>query len=171
MNWYVVRTQNNREKSVGEKLHREKESILYRNKIGEILIPTEKVYQTRKDKKVQVERVTFPGYIFLETNAVAEVKQLLRNINGAQGFLTDRRGQVQQLKKIEVDRMIDNALEKEASYESTFNVGEEVIINEGAFSSMKGTVEEVEENKLKLSVSIFGRKTQVEVGKEQVDKI
>jgi len=172
MKWYVVRAQSNREKSVSERLIKEAEKGDLFGKVGQVIVPIEKSFLLKNGKKVMREKIIFPGYIFIETNAVGELKYFLKAVNGAQGFLTNRTGGVQSLTQYEVNSMLGKHEEskKELPPEETFVVGEEVKILDGPFSSFVGTIQEIKDQKVKVSVLIFGRITPVELGILQIDK-
>jgi len=172
MKWYVVRAQSNREKSVSERLIKEAEKGDLFGKVGQVIVPIEKSFFLKNGKKVMREKVLFPGYIFIETNAIGELKYFLKGVNGAQGFLTNRAGGVQPLSQAEVNSMLGKHEEskEELEPEATFVVGEEVKVLDGPFNGFFGTIEEIKDKKVKVSVLIFGRKTPVELGILQIDK-
>ncbi|NDF17521.1 MAG: transcription termination/antitermination factor NusG, partial [Verrucomicrobia bacterium] len=118
MKWYIVRAQSNREKSVSERIIKEGEKGDLMGKIGRVVIPTERSFHVKNGKKVQKEKVMFPGYIFVETNAVGELKFYLKEVNGATGFLTNREKQIQSLSESEVNRMLGIQKEKEESIQN-----------------------------------------------------
>jgi transcriptional antiterminator NusG len=172
MSWYIVRAQSNRERSVSERIIKEGEKGELIGKIGNVIVPTEKSVHLKNGKKVQREKVMFPGYIFVETNAPGELKYFLKAVNGATGFLTNRAGQIQSLTQGEVDRMLGVQKEKEQASESTnqFITGEEVKILDGPFSGFIGTVESYRDQKIKVEVMIFGRANLLELNSLQVEK-
>ena len=173
MKWYVVRAQSNREKSVSEKLIKEGEKGDLMGKLGRVLAPMEKSFFLKDGKKVMREKILFPGYIFVETNAIGELKYFIKGLNGAQGFLTNRAGDIQPLSQAEVNSMLGKQEEFEQVVEQKdvpFIVGEEVRVLEGPFATFTGTIEEVNGQKVKVSVLIFGRKTPVELSISQIDK-
>ena len=86
MKWYVIRTQNQREKSVAERIEKEAEKGDLIGKVGQVIIPIEKVITVKSGKKIQKEKVMLPGYVFLETNAVGELKYFLKSVKGTSGF-------------------------------------------------------------------------------------
>ena len=106
MKWYIVRAQSNRERSVSEKLLKEAEKGDLIGKVGRVVVPMEKSFFLKNGKKVSREKVLYPGYIFVETNAIGELKYFVRGCNGATGFLTNRTGEIIPLQKNEVDRML-----------------------------------------------------------------
>ena len=113
----------------------------------------------------------FPGYIFMETNSLGELKYFLKGVKGATGFLAERNGDIQSLTEAEVNKMIGKQTESmNKKIDNIFTKGEEVKINEGAFASFTGTIEKIEDQKVTLAVSIFGRKTPVTLEMHQIDK-
>ena len=172
MQWYIVRAQSNREKSVAERIVKDSEKGDLIGKIGQVIVPTEKSFHLKNGKKVQREKVMFPGYIFVETNAVGELKYYLKAVNGATGFLTSRGGVIESLTKTEVDRMLGVQKEKEESIElgNHFVPGEDVKVLDGPFANFVGTIESMKDQKVKVEVMIFGRKNLIELNALQVEK-
>ena len=169
--WYIVRTQSNREKSISEKIKNESQKGDLMNKVTKVLVPTENSYYMKNNKKIKREKVMFPGYIFVQSSHPSELKEFLKSVNGASGFLTSRSGEMQALSEKEVNRML--GIEEEAKEKDSMNnylVDEVVLINDGPFKSMKGTIEELVDEKVKISVSIFGRKTPIELNIFQISK-
>jgi transcription termination/antitermination protein NusG len=172
MKWYVLRSQNNREKSLSEKLIKEGEVGDLMGKIGRVIVPIENSFYLKNGKKVKREKVKFPGYIFIETNAVGELKYFLKGMNGAQGFLTSRAGDILPLTQLEVDRMIgeQQRVKEEVEVDVKYIVGEEVQILDGPFNTFDGKIEQVNGDKVKVAVSVFGRITLIELNINQIDK-
>ena len=171
MAWYVVKAQGNREKSVAERLTKEAESGDLVGKVGQVIVPLEKTVYLKNNKKVERETIMLPGYIFMETNSLGELKYFLKGVKGVAGFLTERNGDIKSLTELEVNRMIGKQTESLSKKdENKFIIGEEVTINEGPFSTMKATIEKIEDQKVTLSVSIFGRKTPLILEISQIDK-
>ena len=172
MKWYVVRAQSNREKSIAERLTNEGAVGDLMGKLGRVIVPIENSFYLKNGKKVKREKVKFPGYIFIETNAVGELKYFLKGMNGAQGFLTNRTGDILPLTQVEVDRMIGEhqKAKEEVEQEVKYIVGEEVKILDGPFNSFTGKIEQVSGDKAKVAVSVFGRITLIELVINQIDK-
>lgn len=170
MRWYIVRAQSNKERNVAERITSQSEKGDLIGKVGRVLVPTENSFYMKNNKKVKREKVLYPGYIFVETNAIGELKYWLKGLNGASGFLTNRAGEILPLSDSEVNRMIGQQEEQKVEVETPFVVGEEVKIIDGPFSSMFGKIEAITEQKVKLNVSIFGRITPVELNVLQIDK-
>jgi transcriptional antiterminator NusG len=173
MKWYIVRAQSNRERSVSERIMKEAEKGDLMNKVGQVVVPIEKSFFMKNGKKVVREKVMYPGYIFVETNAIGELKYFIRGCNGASGFLTNRAGDIQALQQTEIDRMLGVQKEaEEKEIETTFVYDEEIKIIDGPFNGFVGTIEEVKEKeqKVKVGVLVFGRKTLMELSINQIDK-
>ena len=173
MKWYIVRAQSTREKSVSEKLIKESDKGDLMGKLGRVLVPSEKSFYLKDGKKVSRDKVLYPGYIFVECNAIGELKYFVKGCNGAQGFLTNRAGDIQSLSNLEIDRMLglQKEVEEKQELESIYIIGEEVKILDGPFNSFTGHIESIENQKVKISVLIFGRKTIVELAISQIDKL
>lgn len=177
--WYVVRCFSSHEKKVKEFLTREIEDNNLEHKIREILIPTETVVEIRSGKKRTKEKNFFPGYILVNTRYDEEVNNLIQSAPSCLGFLKAGRSDVvpTPLKQREVDRILgrvsDNKemAEKGGVIDIPYREGDLVKVIDGPFKEFDGTVQEVLPDKLKLRVlvSIFGRKTPVEVDLNQVE--
>jgi len=172
--WYVVRIISGKEKRVKEYLESEINRLNLQDYISQVLIPTEKVYQIRKGKKISKERNYFPGYILVEAELTGEVPHIVRNIPDVLGFLGTR-GEPDPLRPSEVKRIlgkVDELAEQSEEVNIPFIVGETVTVVDGPFNSFSGVIEEINEEKkrLKVMVKIFGRKTPLELGFMQVEK-
>jgi transcriptional antiterminator NusG len=173
--WYVVRAVSGKEKKVKEYIDSE---IVHHNigeYISQVLIPTEKIYQIRNGKKISKERNYFPGYIMIEAIMIGEIPHILKNIPNVIGFLGDKGGAPTPLRQAEVNRIlgkVDELSETDAEISIPFIVGESVKVIDGPFNSFTGTIEEINEEKKKLTVmvKIFGRKTPLELNYMQVEK-
>jgi len=175
--WYVLRVASGKEKKVKEYIEMEVKRVNLEDYVSRIIIPTEKTFQIRNKKKVVKEKNFYPGYIFVEANLIGEVYHLLRNIPNVISFVGAERGKKPiPLRSDEVKRIlgiVDKLSESEEKPEEQFFVGEEVKIIDGAFADFIGVVEEVndEKKKLKVSVKIFGRKTPIDLNFHQVEKV
>jgi transcriptional antiterminator NusG len=144
--------------------------------VDQVLIPTEKVYQIRKGKKVSKERSFFPGYILLQANLIGELPHIIKNLTGVIGFLGETKGgDPVPLRASEVSRIlgtVDDLAESDEELNIPFIVGEAVKVIDGPFNSFSGLIEEInaEKKKLKVMVKIFGRKTPLELSYMQVEK-
>ncbi len=172
--WYVVKAISGKEKKVKELIESEINYQHLSDYISQVLIPTEKIYQVRKGKKISKERNYFPGYVLIEALLVGEVAHILKNIPGVLGFLGSK-GEPIPMRQSEVNRIlgkVDELSEKGEEISEPFIVGESVRVIDGPFNSFSGVIEEVneEKKKLKVMVKIFGRKTPLELGFVQVEK-
>ena len=174
--WYVVRTIGGKEKKVKEYIENEISHLNLDDYVSQVLIPTEKVYQIRKGKKISKERNFFPGYILIEAALIGEIPHIIRNITNVIGFLgTEKGGEPTPMRESEINRILGKVDELSATDEELnvpFFVGESVKVIDGPFNSFTGIIEEVQEEKrkLKVMVKIFGRKTPLELSFMQVEK-
>ena len=172
--WYVVRAISGNEKKVKQYLESEINRLNLQDYISQVLIPTEKVYQVRNGKKISKERSYLPGYVLVEAVLVGEIPHIIRNIPGVLGFLGSKDEPVP-LRPAEVNRIlgkVDELSEQGAELSVPFIVGETVTVTDGPFNSFSGVIEEIneEKKKLKVTVKIFGRKTPLELSFMQVAK-
>ncbi len=177
--WYVVRCFSNHEKKVKEYLERELELQGLEDKVSEILIPTETIVEIRAGKKRTREKNFFPGYILMRTIYDEEINNIVQGAPSTIGFLKSGKNDhvPNPLRKREVDRILGRVqdsqemLEKGGKIEIPYDEGDLVKVIDGPFKDFDGTVQEVNTDKLKLRVlvSIFGRKTPVEVDVNQVE--
>lgn len=176
MRWYVIQTQSNYEKRV-QSLIRE-QIILQRMEpfIEEVLIPTEQVVEVKKGVKAQTDRKFFPGYVLIKCAMSDEVWHLIRHIPHVTNFVGAERGRkplpISETEAQHILKQMEEGVEKPRSL-ITYEVGEEVRVLEGPFNNFQGMVDEVDEDKerLTVSVSIFGRATPVELDYSQVEKV
>jgi transcription termination/antitermination protein NusG len=172
--WYVLRAITGNEKKVKQYIESEVNRLGLKDYVSQILIPTEKVYQIRKGKKISKERNFFPGYVLVEAVLTGEIPHVLRNVPGVLGFLGSKGGP-EPLRMSEVNRIlgrVDEMSEKGEELNIPFIVGETVTVIDGPFNSFSGVIEEINEEKkrLKVMVKIFGRKTPLELSFMQVEK-
>lgn len=174
--WYVLKALSGQEKKVKEQIESEAAHQNLQEYVSQVLIPTEKIYQIRNGKKISKERNFFPGYVLVEAALIGEVPHFLRNMPGVLGFLTEgRNGDPTPLRVSEVNRIlgkVDELADGGEEIDVPFVVGESVKVVDGPFNTFSGIIEEVneEKKKLKVSVKIFGRKTPVELSFMQVVK-
>ena len=173
--WYVLRAIGGKEKKVKEYVESEVSRLDLRDFIGQVLIPTEKVYQIRNGKKVSKERNYLPGYVLIEAALVGEIPHILKSIPNVIGFLTDNNNEPTPLRMSEVNRIlgkVDELNETDEEINVPFFVGETVKVIDGPFNGFNGIIEDVneEKKKLKVMVKIFGRKTPLELSFMQVEK-
>ena len=172
--WYVVRAISGKEKKVKELIESEVNRLRYNDYVTQILIPTEKVYQVRKGKKISKERNFFPGYVLIEAILLGEIAHMIKNVPHVLGFLGSQ-GEPIPMRPAEVNRIlgkVDELTEKGEEISEPFIIGESVRVIDGPFNSFSGIIEEVneEKKKLKVMVKIFGRKTPLELSFMQVEK-
>ena len=174
MNWYVLRAVNGKEAKLKEYIEAEmKHNTLLQQHVSQILIPMEKHATLRNGKRVEKEKISLPGYIFVEASLVGDVAHTLRFMPNCLGFLggLDNPSPVPQS---EINRMLGDVEETEIKndVEVPYEVDEVVTVTDGPFSGFSGVIEEVnvEKHKLKVMVKIFGRKTPLELSFMQVQK-
>jgi transcriptional antiterminator NusG len=172
--WYVVRAISGKEKKVKEYLESEIKRLQIQDSISQVLIPTEKVYQIRKGKKISKERNYFPGYVLIEAELSGEIPHIIKNIPNVMGFLGTK-GEPEPIRESEVKRIlgkVDELAEQGEEVNVPYIVGETVTVIDGPFNSFSGIIEEINEEKkrLKVMVKIFGRKTPLELNFMQVEK-
>ncbi|HAN77377.1 MAG TPA: transcription termination/antitermination factor NusG [Bacteroidales bacterium] len=174
--WYVLKAVSGKEKKVKEYIESEVAHSGFQDYVSQVLIPTEKIYQIRNGKKISKERSYYPGYILIEAVLQGEVPHMLKNIPNVIGFLgAERGGSPVPLRANEVKKILgqmDDLAASDEGLNNPFIVGESVKITDGPFTSFTGVIEEVFEEKKKLTVTVkvFGRKTPLELSFFQVEK-
>ena len=173
-NWYVLRAVSGKEAKVKEYIDAElKHNALLQSHVFQVLLPMEKYASLRNGKRVVKEKISLPGYVFVEANLVGDVAHTLRFMPNVLGFLggLDNPSPVPQS---DINRMLGNVEETELQddIEIPYVVDETVKVTDGPFSGFSGVIEEVnaEKKKLKVMVKIFGRKTPLELSFMQVEK-
>jgi len=176
--WYVLRVISGKEKKVKEYIEIElSKNSLLREYIGRVLIPTEKVVQFRRGKKIVKERNFFPGYVLVEASLVGEVEFFLRDVPNVISFVGEQKGKKPlPLRDSEAHKILskaDQLQEDGVKLEDEFEVGESVKVIDGPFNGFIGVVEEVndERKRLKVVVKIFERRTPIELRYNQVEKV
>ena len=171
--WYSVSVLSNFEKKIAEAIMTKAEEKGLAEQIGEVLVPTEEVIEIRRNKKVTTERRFMPGYVLVHMEMSDEGYHLINSINRVTGFLGPQ-GRPMPMRDAEVQAILGRVQEGEDAPRTLihFEIGEKVKVNEGPFEDFDGMVEEVDEdnNRLKVTVSIFGRETPVELEFTQVTK-
>ena len=171
--WYSVSVLSNFEKKVAEAINEAVEQAGLQEEIEPVLVPTEEVVEVRRGKKYNVERRFMPGYVLVRMEMSERGYHIINNINRVTGFL-GQAGRPMPMKDSEVNFIL-NKVEEGAEGPRTlisFEVGENVNVTDGPFEGFAGMVEEVDEEnaRLKVTVSIFGRETPVELEYTQVSK-
>jgi len=175
--WYVIRSVTGQEAKVKQYIMTELDRVGLDSQVEDILVPTEKVIQIRKGKKVQKEKTYFPGYIMIKADISGEILHIIRSVTNVLGFLGETKGgEPVPLRTSEVNRMLGKVDELAISGEQIsipFNIGESVKVIDGPFNGFTGSIDNVNEEKRKLEimVKIFGRKTPLELSYMQVEKI
>jgi transcription termination/antitermination protein NusG len=177
LKWYVVKAVSGQENKVKAYLENEIKHQNMEAYITQIVIPTEKVIQMRAGKRVIKERPYYPGYIMIEAILTGEVPHVVKNIPGVISFLSATKGgDPVPMRKTEVNRMLGTMDElSEFAHESLvqYQLDETIKVVDGPFNGFTGVIEHIAEDKKKLEVmvSIFGRKTPLELNYNQVEKI
>jgi transcription termination/antitermination protein NusG len=172
--WYVIHVYSGFEKKVATAIREQAEQKGLSDQFEEILVPTEEVVEVRRGAKVNSERKFFPGYVLVKMDMDDTTWHLVRNTAKVTGFLGGR-GKPSPITEAEAARIMHQVQEgiERPKPSITFEIGEQVRVSDGPFTSFNGTVEEVDEEKsrVKVAVSIFGRATPVELEYTQVEKV
>jgi len=174
LKWYVVHAYSGMEKAVERNIA---ERILrsgMQSKFGRILVPTEEVVEIKNGQKKTTERKFFPGYVLVEMVMDDETWHLVKNTNKVTGFVGGAKNRPAPISEAEVQKIVSQMQEgtDKPRHKVEFEVGEYIRVKEGPFTDFNGTVEEVnyEKNRVRVSVTIFGRATPVELEFSQVEK-
>ena len=172
--WYVVNVYSGSEKKVAESLREQATLKKMDDKILEVFVPTENVVEIRKGAKVNAEHKFFPGYILVKMELTDETWLVVKNTPRVSGFLGSR-NKPQPISDAEVQKIMNQVQEglERPQTNINFETGEQIRVIDGPFASFVGIVEDIdaEKSRLKVSVSIFGRYTPVELEFSQVEKI
>ena len=176
--WYVVRAVSGQENKVKSQLDSEVTRLGLEDFIAQVLVPTEKVITVKDGKKIAKDKVYFPGYIMIEANLTGEIPHIIKSVPSVIGFLGEMKGgDPVPLRMSEVNRMLGKVDELSVKMDGgnsiPFIINETIKVIDGPFNGFNGTVEKINEEKRKLEVmvKIFGRKTPLELGFMQVEKV
>jgi len=175
LKWYVVHAYSGMEKAVERNIQDRVQRMGMQSKFGRILVPTEEVMELGKNGKQRTtERKFFPGYVLVEMVMDDDTWHLVKHTNKVTGFVGGVHNRPAPISEAEVMKIVNQMQEgtEKPRHKVEFQVGEYVRVNDGPFTDFNGTVEEVnyEKNKLRVSVTIFGRATPVELEFSQVEK-
>ena len=173
MNWYIVQAYSGFEKKVVESIKEELKKHKLQENLWEVLVTTHQITEVKKGKRTKKEMKYFPGYVLVKIELTKQIYHLIKNLQKVSVFL----GSSEKPKHIsddEIKRIIGQVSESAVNQKSgiTFEIGEKVKVCDGPFASFNGLIEEIDEEKsrLKVSVSIFGRATPVDLEFNQVEK-
>jgi transcription termination/antitermination protein NusG len=172
--WYVIHVYSGFEKKVATAIREQAEQKSLGERFEEILVPTEEVVEVKRGAKVNSERKFFPGYVLIKMDLDDQTWHLVKNTAKVTGFLggRGRPSPISDTEAARIMRQVQEGIERPKP-SITFEVGEQVRVSDGPFTSFNGVVEEVDEEKsrIKVAVSIFGRATPVELEYTQVEKV
>jgi transcriptional antiterminator NusG len=172
--WYVIHVYSGFEKKVAQAIREQAEQKNLAERFEQILVPTEEVVEVKRGAKVSSERKFFPGYVLIKMDLDDETWHLVKNTAKVTGFLggRGRPSPISEGEAARIMRQVQEGIERPKP-SITFEIGEQVRVSDGPFTSFNGVVEEVDEEKsrIKVAVSIFGRATPVELEYSQVEKV
>ena len=172
MDWYSIRVISGKEKKIQEEVNWKIEENNLQDDIQELFVPTEKIVEMKDGKKKVKTRVFFPGYILIKMNLNNQTRYLIENVNNVLSFVGPK-GRPQAVRPEEIDRIVGVVKKGEVqeNLQHPFKVGDTIRVIDGPFMDFSGFINEIndEKQKLKVSVSIFGRPTPVELDYLQVE--
>ena len=173
-NWYIVQSYSSFENKVAQLIKEEAEKAKITEKFEEIIVPTHDVTEVKRGKRVQRKKKYFPGYVLIKSEMDDNIYHMIKNIKKVSGFLGTRGTPVPVSDK-EIEKILGQIKDGVAQPKSSvdYSVGEKVQVIDGPFASFTGLVEDIDEAKsrLKVSVLIFGRPTPVDLDYNQVEKL
>ena len=172
-NWYIVQSHSNFENKVAGLIKEEAEKAKISDKIEEIVVPTHDVTEVKRGKRIQRKKKYFPGYVLIKSEMDNDLYHMIKNLKRVSGFLGSKGIPVPVSDK-EIEKILGQIKDGVAQPKSgiEYSIGEKVQVVDGPFASFSGMVEDIDEEKsrLKVSVSIFGRPTPVDLEYNQVEK-
>lgn len=172
--WYVLHVYSGFESKVAEAIHEKARKQGLESKIEEILVPTEEVVEVKRGQRVNTERKFFPGYVLAKLDLSDNVWHLIKDTPKVTGFLGggNRPVPISEAEATRIIKQVQEGIDRPRP-SVIYDIGEDVKVTDGPFASFNGTVEEIDEEKakLKVTVSIFGRATPVELEYGQVEKL
>jgi transcription termination/antitermination protein NusG len=172
--WYIVQSHSNFENKVAGLIREEAEKAKISDKIEEIVVPTHDVTEVKRGKRIQRKKKYFPGYVLIKSEMGNDLYHLIKNLKRVSGFLGSKGIPVPVSDK-EIEKILGQIKDGVAQPKSAieYTIGEKVQVIDGPFASFSGMVEDIDEEKsrLKVSVSIFGRPTPVDLEYNQVEKV
>ena len=173
-NWYIVQSYSSFENKVAQLIKDEAQKAKIADKIEEIIVPTHDITEVKRGKRVQRKKKYFPGYVLIKSEMDNNIYHMIKNIKKVSGFLGSK-GMPVPVSDKEIEKILgqikDGVVQPKSSVD--YSVGEKVQVIDGPFASFSGLVEDIDEikSRLKVSVSIFGRPTPVDLDYNQVEKI
>ena len=172
-NWYIIQSHSSFENKVAKLIKEEAEKLKVSEKIEEIVVPTHDITEVKRGKRIKRKKKYFPGYVLIKSEMDNSLYHMIKSIKRVSGFLGSR-GIPSPVSDKEIEKILGQIKDGVAQPKSgiEYNIGEKVQVVDGPFASFSGLVEEVDEDKsrLKVSVSIFGRPTPVDLEYNQVEK-
>ena len=172
--WYIIHAYSNFENKVADSIRERAAQQGLSDAFEQLLVPTEKVVEVRRGRKIDTERKFFPGYVLAKMDLTDQVFHLIKNTPKVTGFLgADNKPQpISETEALRIITQVQEGVERPKP-SITFEIGEQVRVSDGPFASFNGVVEEVdaERSRLKVAVSIFGRATPVDLEYAQVEKV
>ena len=172
-NWYIVQSHSSFENKVAGLIKEEAEKAKISDKIEEIVVPTHVITEVKRVKIIQIKKKYFPGYVLIKSEMDNNIYHMIKNIKKVSGFLGSK-GSPAPVSEKDIERILGQIKDGVAQPKSAidYTIGEKVQVIDGPFASFSGLVEEIDDDKsrLKVSVSIFGRPTPVELEYNQVEK-